>query len=81
MQPAPNGKGMGTFGGWNQGPKKRNKNGRPMLVVDPAPDQKNMKLDMQAPGNMSRIQPLGPRSNGGIIGAGGKRVNKVYKTY
>jgi hypothetical protein len=52
MQPAPKGRGFSSSGKNSGGsfdigtnpPKKR-----PRLVVDPAPNKKNMKLDMKAP--------------------------------
>jgi hypothetical protein len=74
MQPAPKGSNWGAKKSGNKTP------GGNKPVVDPRPGAgrkvPNPGLDM----NM-KIQPIKPRSNGGLFGAGGKLVNKVYKTY
>jgi hypothetical protein len=51
-------------------------------VVDPRPPRglKTMKMGKKN-SSQPKIQPIMPRSNGGLFGAGGKLVNKVYKTY
>jgi len=47
-------------------------------VVDPRPGAGRKVAN---PGLDMKIQPLKPRSSGGLFGVGGKMVNKVYKTY
>jgi hypothetical protein len=85
MQPRP---GSNTGTGWS-GKKKAPKINP---VVDPRPGNKAPKInpvvDPRPPKNTkmlkkptTKIQPIMPRSNGGLFGVGGKLVNKVYKTY
>lgn len=76
MQPIP---GRNTGAGWSS--KKKAATGM-KPVVDPRPSNKAPGVKPTVdPGLGMKIQPLKPRSNGGLFGAGGKLVNKVYKTY
>jgi hypothetical protein len=86
MQPRP---GRNTDAVWSS---KKKATGGGKLVVDPRPGNKAPKInpvvDPRPPKNTkmlkkptTKIQPIMPRSNGGLFGVGGKLVNKVYKTY